>query len=59
MTKFVLAGYVRITCQIWEISDTIEAWKFPYSHKNFTHIKINIKKKFTSFYMRSRVSSAH
>ena len=41
------------------ISDTIEAWKFPYSYKNFTHIEINIKKKFTTFYMQYRISGAH
>ena len=39
--KFALVGYVRFTCQIQDMSDMTEAWKVPYSHKNFTQINNN------------------
>ena len=39
--KFVLAGYVRITSQIQDMSDITEAWKVLYSYKNFAQININ------------------
>ena len=35
VVKFVIAGYVRIACQIQDISHIIEAWKFPYTYNNF------------------------
>ena len=43
MIKFVLVGQVRFTCQIQDMSDMIEAWKVPYSYKNFTLINNNKK----------------